>query len=339
MKRQEMNGKERFFCHMDDMEADRCSVINPTSIATAESCKRLGIKFNDVHLDSEKMAALAAYGHLELGFDSVMPYFGVVNEAAALGCIVDWGGEYEMPSVKGSVFKEPDEFVLPSDLLDRKPMKTIIDAIGILKQKLGDSVLIIGKVFGPWTLSYNLHGVQDFLIETITDPEMVIGFLRSFTDITIKFAEAQFDAGADILTLADHATADLVSAETYRDFLLPVHKQINSYFSDRKFILHCCGNTTDRIKYFSEAGFPLFHYDSKNDTKKVLSEAGKMKLTGCVNNPEVLLKGTPADVKKQTAEIIAAGIRIISPECAIPLKVPAANLQAIADHVKKEGSI
>jgi [methyl-Co(III) methanol-specific corrinoid protein]:coenzyme M methyltransferase len=46
-----------------------------------------------------------------------------------------------------------------------------------------------------------------------------------------------------------------------------------------------------------------------------------MKLTGCVNNPEVLLKGTRQHVREQVEVIIEKGIKLISPECAIPLKV------------------
>ena len=55
-----------------------------------------------------------------------------------------------------------------------------------------------------------------------------------------------------------------------------------------------------------------------------------MQLTGAVNNPETLLFGTVEDVFQQTRSLMAAGIRLISPECAIPLQVKNVNLQAIA---------
>jgi [methyl-Co(III) methanol-specific corrinoid protein]:coenzyme M methyltransferase len=58
-----------------------------------------------------------------------------------------------------------------------------------------------------------------------------------------------------------------------------------------------------------------------------------MLLTGCVNNPKVLLGGTVLDVAEQTKEILDAGILLVSPECAVPCAVPNENLKAIAETV------
>lgn len=118
-----MTGKETALACLTGRESDHPAVINPTSVATAESCQRLGFSFEQAHLDADRMAALAAYGAEKLGFDSVMPYFSVSHEAAALGCTMDWGGPYDMPKRKNPPFAEPEEFTLPGDLLDRKPIK------------------------------------------------------------------------------------------------------------------------------------------------------------------------------------------------------------------------
>ena len=66
----------------------------------------------------------------------------------------------------------------------------------------------------------------------------------------------------------------------------------------------------------------------------MLKLAGPMKLTGCVNNPDVLLRGGPQDVRNQTARIVSKGIKLISPECAVPLKVSNENLAEIARTVR-----
>lgn len=330
----EMTSRERVLTCLDGGETDRPAVINPTSIATTESCEALGINFRDVHLDPDKMAALAGIGYERLGFDTVMPYFSVVQEAAALGCEIDWGSGDSMPNQKSKAYDSPDRFKMPGDLLERLPLKTVLEAIKLLRKKLGKDAFIIGKVMGPWTLSYHLYGVEEFLIDTITEPDKVKEFLDRFKNITKRFAEAQFDAGADILTLADHATADLVSPAAYREFLLPVHRELNSSFHRRAFILHCCGNTLDRMASFAEAGFEVFHFDSKNDIDSALKAAGNMKLTGCVNNPEVLLKGKKKDIRRQVRDIVDRGIKLVSPECAIPLGVRNENLLEISNTVR-----
>jgi [methyl-Co(III) methanol-specific corrinoid protein]:coenzyme M methyltransferase len=57
---------------------------------------------------------------------------------------------------------------------------------------------------------------------------------------------------------------------------------------------------------------------------------------GNVNNPEVLLNGTPEQVAEQTRYAIAAGVQVVGPECAIPLRTPLENLQAIANVAREE---
>jgi len=338
--KEKMTPKERVISAFRGESFDRIPVINPTSIATIESMEITGAYFPYVHTDADKMAALAAAGHDLIGFDTVAPYFSVQQEAASLGCEIDWGKTDSMPTISTNPIKEPGDFKMPADFLDREPVKTVLEAIRLLKKKYGDTVVVVGKVMGPWTLSYHLHGVQDFLMETILEPEKVHGFLNVFKEVSLAFAMAQFEAGIDMLTWADHATGDLISANGYAEFLLPIHKDVTKQLKKNMpryipIVLHTCGNTTDRMHYFAETGFDAFHFDSRNDPAKSLEIVGdKILLTGCVNNPQTLLDGTPEDVSREVASIIDTGIKLVSPECAIPCRVPNRNLAAIVDTAK-----
>jgi methyltransferase, MtaA/CmuA family len=332
-----MTSRERVMACFNHEEIDRAAVINPTSVATVENMEITQAWFPDAHMNPDKMAALAAAGHEILGFDTVAPYFSVHQEAAALGCNVDWGKNDAMPTLSGSIINYPDEFKIPKNFLDTKPIKTVLEAIKLLRKRYKSDVAIIGKVMGPWTLSYNLHGVQDFLIETILEPEKVHGFLQAFKKVSLTFAEAQFEAGADIITWADHATGDLISSKGYLEFLFPVHKSITRELKSMgPVILHTCGNTLDRMQYFADTGFSAFHFDSRNDPAKAISIVkDKILLTGCINNPLTLLNGSTQDVRREVYQALHAGIKLISPECAVPCKASNKNLKAIVDSVKE----
>ena len=339
MNLQKMTSRQRVLAAFDRLPVDRLPVISPTSVATVESMLATGAAFPEAHTDARKMAALAAAGHDLLGFDNVAPYFSVQQEAAAFGARMNWGQIDSMPTASSRPYKEPDEFEMPGDFLERLPIKTVLDSIRILKEKYGDEVAVCGKVMGPWTLSYNLYDVEDFLYDIAAEPERAREFLQAFKPISIAFALAQIEAGADMLTWADHATGNMVSAGTYEEFLLPVHKQCLIELrgkAPRKVpvILHTCGKTLDRMHLFAEAGFDAFHFDSQNDPAQALSAVdGKILLTGCINNPQVLLNGSPEDVKRQVTEVVSAGIPLISPECAVPCRVKNANLRAILETV------
>lgn len=307
---------------------DKIPVINPTSLATVESMRLTGAFFPHVHTNSDAMSALCAVGHTNLGFDSVTPYFSIHQEAAALGCDIDWGKLDSFPRILKSPLVEPDNFALPANFLDRKPIKTILNAIKALRKKFGSQVAIIGKVIGPWTLAYHLHGTANLVLETILEPAKVHHLLAELSEVPVLFAHAQFEAGADIVTWADHITADLCSAKAYAEFLLPVHKKCNKIMNKAgPVILHVCGPVADRLDIFCEAGFEAFHLDSRNDAKAARDIVNnRMVITGNISNPRTLLNGTVDDVKEAVNMALSGGIRLISPECALPCWVPNRNL-------------
>lgn len=324
-----MTPKRRFLAGLLGGRVDRTPVGSVTSVATVEQMEMTGAYFPDAHLDGEKMARLAAGAHDILGYDAIMPYFSVQAAAAALGCEVDWGDVENMPVERSHPWSDPEQVCIPDDFFEKPSIKAVLDAIRILRHKYGHRVAIVGKVMGPWTLSYHLHGIQDFLMETLTDPDRVRGFLDRLKEVSVLFGQAQIRAGADALCVGDHATGDLVSAKTYRDFLLPYHQELTQRLGCPT-VLHICGNTLDRMGAICESGFDCFHFDSKVDAQDAVKEVGgRISLMGNVNNPEDLLFGDAEQVRERARYAMVAGVRVIGPECAIPLRTPLENLKAI----------
>ncbi len=325
-----MTAKRRFLSGLLGGRTDRPAVASVTSVATVAQMELTEAYFPDVHRDGAAMARLAAGAHDILGYDAIMPYFSVQAEASALGCEVDWGDRENMPVERSHPYRDPEDAHLPLDFLAKPAVKAVLDALRILRKTHGSHVALVGKAMGPWTLAYHMHGIQDFLMETISDPDRVRGFLRALAEVTVHFARAQIEAGADAVCIADHATGDLVSAATYREFLLPVHRELNQRIGCPT-VLHICGDTLDRMGHISESGFDCFHFDSKVDARAgVAAVAERISLMGNVNNPEVLLHGTPQEAARKTTYAIEAGVDVVGPECAIPLRTPLENLQAIS---------
>ena len=304
-----------------------------TSIVNRELMERTGAFFPQAHQHAPDMAALAEAGHGVLGFDMVMPLFSVCHEAAAMGMAVNWGSPNAMPESGPPIFASADDIRIPDDLIDRPGCATPLRAIRLLKDRIGRRCVICGKVFGPWTLAYHLFGIENFLIMTIDDPGQVQRILERLIEVTLRFAAAQLDAGADCLLLADHATRDLCSPQAYERFLLPVHSDLVRRI-DAPLILHICGNTLDRVGLIARTGVACFHWDTKSgDPARIRQLAGPdMALMGGVSNL-TLLQGQPDDVAQQAKHASASGIDIVGPECAVPLGTPIGNLLTIAPAV------
>lgn len=333
----EMTSRERVMAAIYRKPFDHIPAITPTSVANLDCMKLANVTFPQAHIDPHAMARLASTNHTVLGFDSVMPYFSVHLEAEALGCQVQWDSNTTMPIILKRPIHDINSFEIPANFLSHRACKSLIRSIKLLKKQFGDSVAIIGKVIGPWSLAYNLYGIENLILDSILEPQKTKLFIQSLLDIPLSFAQAQFEAGADIVTWADHVTADLISAKTYEEFVFPLHKiATRKLLKHGPLILHTCGNVMDRLNLISETGFTCFHIDSRNDIAEAVKIAGnKLMLTGSINNPSTLTTGSPADVRKEVLYNIQNGIQLISPECAIPFHVTNQNLLALVNTAHK----
>ena len=296
-----MTSRERVLAALRRDPVDRTPVCNPTSVATVELMDLVDAPFPDANREPELMARLAATGYTELGFDTIMPVFTIIQESSALGCKIQWEQKDNWPTVKmrEPIWEDVDDVKIPSNFLTHQDTQCVLDAIKILKKEYGDEVAIIGKTMGPWSLGYHCFGVEPFLLLSLDDPGQTKLALDRMKDATIEFGIAQIEAGADALTIPDHATGDLVSGDYYKRYLRDLHIE----FVERlpiPLILHICGRTVDRMEYIAQTGMAAFHYDSKNKPAESMEAvANRIALVGNINNPETLFAKEPEDVRQE----------------------------------------
>ena len=332
----QMTPRERVLAALNRQPVDRTPTCNPTSIATVELMDLVDAPFPQANREPELMARLAATGHTELGFDTIMPVFSIIQESSAVGCKIQWEQKDNWPTVKmrEPIWESLEEIRIPDDYLQHPDATCVIEAIKILKREYPD-VAIIGKTMGPWSLAYHCMGVESFLLMSLDDPDQTKRILDKLKQITIEFGLAQIDAGADALTLPDHATGDLVSGEYYERYLRELHIEFVEKIPI-PLILHICGRTVDRMEYISQTGMAAFHYDSKNKPQESIDITGdRISLVGNINNPETLFSKGPDAVRDEVISNLEAGIQLIGPECAIPLQTSIQNLTVIPKTVKE----
>ncbi|MFP6592836.1 MAG: uroporphyrinogen decarboxylase family protein, partial [Candidatus Latescibacterota bacterium] len=280
-----MTSRQRVLAALNRQPVDRTPVCNPTSVATVELMDLVDAPFPQANRDPELMARLAATGYTELGFDSIMPVFTIIQESSALGCRIQWEQKDNWPTVRMAepIWKNLDDIEIPADLLTHQDTRCVLEAIRILRREYGNEVAVIGKTMGPWSLAYHCFGVEAFLLMSLDDPDQTKRILDKLKVATIDFGLAQIEAGADALTLPDHATGDLVSGEYYQRYLRDLHIE----FAERitcPIILHICGHTVDRMEFIAQTGMAAFHFDSKNAPDESIDIVGdRISLVGNIN--------------------------------------------------------
>ena len=148
--------RERVLAALAGRPVDRPPVSNPASVATVELMDLAAAPFPAACRDLNLAAELSATGHTELGFDSVMPYFSIVQESSALGCEVQWETKDNWPTVSMTrpLWRGPDDIEIPPGFLEHPDCSAVPRSIEILRSGFGDEVAIVGKVVGLWTLAY-----------------------------------------------------------------------------------------------------------------------------------------------------------------------------------------
>lgn len=329
-----MTSRERVLAALRREPVDRTPLVNPTSLATVELMDLVDAPFPDANREPEVMARLAATGHTELGFDSIMPVFSIIQESSAIRCKIQWEQKDNWPTVKMTqpIYQSPEDIRIDDEWIEHPDTQCVLEAIKILRKQFPD-VAIIGKTMGPWSLAYHTFGVERFLLMSLDDEAATKDVLTKLKRLTIEYGIAQAEAGADAITLPDHATGDLVSGEYYKRYLQDLHQEFAEEIPI-PIILHICGRTVDRMGYIAETGMAAFHFDSKNDPDESMQAVGdKISLVGNVNNPTTLYSKGAEDVKQEVRKNLEAGVQMVGPECAIPLQTPIESLRAIREAV------
>src|SRR6478672_12655395 len=123
-----MTSRQRVLAALRREPVDRTPVCNPTSVATVELMDLVDAPFPDANRKPELMARLAATGYTELGFDSIMPVFSIIQESSAMGCKIQWEQKDNWPTVKmrEPIFHDVDDIKIPSDLLTHQDTRCVI---------------------------------------------------------------------------------------------------------------------------------------------------------------------------------------------------------------------
>jgi [methyl-Co(III) methanol-specific corrinoid protein]:coenzyme M methyltransferase len=128
-----MKPRERVLAALAGRPFDRPPASNPASVLTVELIDLAGAPFPMACRNPNLAAELAATDHTELGFDSVMPYFIIVQESLALGCDVQWETKDNWPTVSMTrpLWPGPDDVNLAAGFLEHPDSSVVPRSIEI----------------------------------------------------------------------------------------------------------------------------------------------------------------------------------------------------------------
>ena len=324
-----MNAKQRFMDVLEQKPVDRAPLAAVVTAVTVPMMEKTGVFYPDAHHKSDDLSKLAASVWEHANIECIKLPFGMTVEAEALGAPMEWGSKDTLPN-EYPIFDHPDELKIPDNFFDLKRVPVVLEAISQLRKQYDTEVAVVSSIVGPFTLGAKLFGFDNFFPWLITNPDYVTQAMEKLTKLSIEYANAQLEAGADTILIGEAVcSGDLISPDTYRDFIASRHTELTNGIKG-PIIQHICGNATRHVEHIAATGAAGYNFDEGADIDVIREHCkGNVAIIGYVPTVEVLLQGTPDDVYQASLECLANGVDMLAPGCSIPQHVTFENIAAM----------
>ena len=327
-----MTPKERVINLIQGKGIDKIPACTGFGSVIVDGLKKYDLRFAHVHLDAQEMADAAAATVELAGLESAIVPFDMGVEAEALGATLNTYAHSEdilYPTLKDKFVSKAEDISLPSDIANAGRIPLVAEAIGKLKERVGDEAAVGSWMLGPFTLAGQVMDLNELLKMSFKQPEEAEAILSKLSEMVIGVAKAYADAGADFLSLREMgATSDVLSPRSFKKQIKQFSEQILAAIDIPK-VYHICGDTNVIITDMADIGADAVSVDQKNDLAASREKIGEdVVLFGNLNPWEVFTEGTVDDVINGVREAMGAGADAVWPGCDMWPDTSVDNLKA-----------
>jgi MtaA/CmuA family methyltransferase len=213
-----------------------------------------------------------------------------------------------------------------------------VQAVSLLRQKVGRDKIVEGWIEGPIAEAADLRGINTVMLDFFDDPAFVRDLFEFVVAMELRFAKAQVEAGIDVMGVGD-AAASLVGPQLYREFVWPYEKKLvdGLHQLGTRVRLHICGNTRFALAEMGRLGCEIVDLDYPAPVAEARAQMGPDQvLLGNINPVQILRHGTPEIVTQAIAQCHReAGSRyMVGAGCEIPRDTRPENVHALAAYAR-----
>jgi uroporphyrinogen decarboxylase len=335
-----VNSLERVVAAVKFQSTDRVPVI---AQVFGHAAALAGISLDDYVRHGETLARCQLNAWKQYGYDAVFSVMDANVETEAAGSVLKYRKD-RYPVIEQYALS-PDgagnSLILP-DPRQAGRMPEMLKALGILRQELGDKVLIVGLVLGPLTLATQLLGLETALFLAIDDPPRWEQLLDFATEVVIRFGQAQLQAGAHLpLVFEPAASPAVIPPNLFREFELPRLQQVFQALAESGAVanwLHIAGPVSRILPYYPQAGVQIANFDYEVSAAEALENLPATCLDGNIK-PLAFVDETPEEIEAQSLNLLGAfrqrGGFILSSGCEIPPESRPENVAAMVNAVHR----
>jgi len=337
-----MTGRERVLATFEGRRVDSLPLMPITMMFAAD---QIGVPYGKYAMDHRVLAEGQIRTAEKFDFDHVSCISDPGCEAADCGAAIHYFDD-QPPAVDETNSLLADKSVL-AKLKVPDPsggrMLNRVQAAALLHQRVGREKIVEGWIEGPCAEAADLRGINRLMTDFFDDPPFVRDLFEFIVEMELKFARAQFDAGAELMGVGD-AAASLVGPQIYDEFVLPYERRLidGLHAMGAKVRLHICGNIRRILPGVGSLGCEMIDIDSMVPMADARKQTGdRSALAGNIDPVQVLRNGTPEQIAAALAECHRqTGAKyIVGAGCEVPRDTPEANLRAMCDYARANAGL
>jgi MtaA/CmuA family methyltransferase len=333
-----MNSRERILTHLEGGPVDHLPLM---PITMQFACDLIGARYRNYETNYRVLVEGQLRVAEQFGFDYVNTMSDPAREAADCGAVVEFFENSPAAMVEEQALLADKaglaKLKIP-DPLGGGRMTNGVKAVACLRERTGRDKIVEGWIEGPIAEAADLRGINTVMLDFFDDPQFVRDLFEFVLAMELRFAQAQVEAGADLIGVGD-AAASLVGPHIYQEFVWPFEKRLidGLHALGTRARLHICGNTRFALEGMGRLGCEIVDLDFLSPIAEGRAQMGpRQVLLGNVNPVEVVRNGTREDVINAVAECHRqAGPRyIVGAGCEVPRDTPHENVRALAEYAR-----
>ncbi len=337
-----MNSLERVVATLTRQGADRVPVI---AQVFAHAATLAGVPVDDYVRDGDTLARCQLHALRQYGYDAVFAVLDVNVETEAAGALLHYRNNQYPVIAKYALEQNSDLDVLSiPDPQRAGRMPEMLKALAMLRRELGNTVLVVGCVLGPLTLTTQLLGMETALYLAIDNPIRFARFLDYATEVVMRFALAQLQAGAHLPLVFDpSASPAVIPQQFFREFELPRLQRLFQALTVAGAAanwLHIAGPVQPILRYYPQAGVQIANFDYCVSAAEAREQLPAICVDGNLKSL-LFVEGSPADIQAEAEQLLrffrAQGGFILSSGCEIPPESRPENVAAMVQAVREQG--
>jgi uroporphyrinogen decarboxylase len=343
MAKDQMTPIERMTAYNKGEAVDRLPCV---PIVGNTSARVIGVKISEFKGNGPLIAKAQVEAYKLFKYDMIRVFTDLYTQAEAMGAKVyypkDETAYLESPAIKD--ISQIDKLQAADPYKDGN-LPHHLDAMKIALEQVGKEVTVTGAVTGPFTNASFLIGAENLTRLIMRNPEAVHKLCEISLETNLRYVKAIIDAGCSPSLTDAMSSSTVISPKQFKEFSFPYLKRLIDYIHSKGkgVTLHICGKTNKIWNLMVDAGADCLSLDNDADLLEAKQKVGhQVRLMGNVRPSEIMLEGTPKDVRAGVIECIKKAYDspkgyIVASGCSLPTETPFANIHAMLDTVREFG--